>query len=248
MSAQEQLKKQIEHLEQLQALDLRIKKLDAQIGEDRTQLDGLRGERNRLDKILEEHRASAADMQKTAGDLMTEARQMSTQIERSREKLARARNERESMAAQRELEELRKLMRDREEEIGKLTTLSDAAKRSLDETTSQRDKIAGELASNEGSLSSSIDTVLAERNQLEKERTEVAKSLPSIILRRYEAVRQKRGSGSARVVNGTCTACHMSLSPQLFQKLQRRESLEQCPSCQRLIYYHVPQAENPEPS
>ena len=57
-------------------------------------------------------------MDKTRTELLAELRQMTQQIDRSREKLSRSRNERESNAAQREVEELRKLHRDREEDLG----------------------------------------------------------------------------------------------------------------------------------
>ena len=64
--------------------------------------------------------------------------QMSGQIERSREKLQRSRNERESNAAQREVEELRKLHRDREEELERLTTAADGARTSISDAEAKR--------------------------------------------------------------------------------------------------------------
>ena len=59
-----------------------------------------------------------------AASSIQDVRNMNQQLEHSREKLSRSRTERESNAAQRELEELRKLVRDREDEIGKLTAES----------------------------------------------------------------------------------------------------------------------------
>jgi uncharacterized protein len=181
-------------------------------------------------------------MQKTMNELVTEARQMGQQIERSREKLSRARNERESMAAQRELEELRKLLRDREEEIGKLTALAEAAKRSIEETDDKRGKVASQLGDSEAGRSASIGEMGREREIKLAARAEIARKVAPQTLRRYEAVRQKRGGTALARANasGTCSACHMSLPPQLFQRLRRRESLDQCPHCARILYYSVP--------
>ena len=53
---------------------------------------------------------------------------------KAKAKLARSRTEREANAAQRELEELRKLVRDREEEIGKLTADADASRQQIETT------------------------------------------------------------------------------------------------------------------
>ena len=65
-----------------------------------------------LEERLKADREMLAAMERTRSELMTEVRQMTQQIDKSREKLGRSRNERESNAAQREVEELRKLLRD----------------------------------------------------------------------------------------------------------------------------------------
>jgi uncharacterized protein len=237
MTPQEQLARQIATLEELAAVDATIRKLDTQIAESESQLSGLRSELARLEAKLAESRSSASDMQKTMSESVQEARQLTTQVERSREKMARVRNERETMATQRELEELRKLLRDREEEIGKLTALSDVARRTIEETEAQRVKVAAELAENEAALSSGIESVVGERETKLATRAALASKVANLTMRRYEAVRLKRGTALAPVRDGTCLACHIAIPPQLFHKLQRREVLEQCPSCARILYW-----------
>jgi predicted nucleic acid-binding Zn-ribbon protein len=66
------------------------------------------------------------------------------------------------------------------------------------------------------------------------------KRLPVPLYRRYDMVRQKRGTGIAQTTTGTCNACNMSLPPQLFHRLRRETILEQCQSCNRIIYYVPP--------
>jgi hypothetical protein len=237
MTPQEQLARQIATLEELAIVDATIRKLDTQIAEGETQLGGLRSELARLDAKLTESRTSAKEMQKTMAELVTEARSMTGQVEHSREKLARARNERETMAAQREVEELRKLLRDREDEIGKLTALGDAARRTIEETEAARAKVATELSENEAALSSGIESVVGERQTQLTARAALVAKVANTTMRRYEAVRQKRGTALAPVRDGTCQACHISIPPHLSLKLQRREVLEQCPSCNRILYW-----------
>ena len=57
------------------------------------------------------------------------------------------------------------------------------------------------------------------------------------LLRRYEAVLKKKGSAIARTTDGDCQACHVALPPQLFQKVLRRETFEECPMCHRILYF-----------
>jgi predicted nucleic acid-binding Zn-ribbon protein len=176
-------------------------------------------------------------MDKTRGELVQDVRNMNQQLDHSREKLSRSRTEREANAAQRELEELRKLVRDREEEIGKLTADADAARQQIETTEAEHRRLAEELASREGDISSKLGEVGGKAREKSAERDAAVKALPAQLYRRYDMIRVKRGTALAQTSDGTCRACHMSLPPRLFSSRLRREAIiEQCPSCHRLIY------------
>ena len=60
-----------------------------------------------------------------------------------------------------------------------------------------------------------------------------------VLYRRDELVRSRRGTALAYTHTGICSACNIHLQPMLFQKLKRGEGIEQCPSCNRLIYFRA---------
>jgi hypothetical protein len=231
---------QIRALEELAAYDAELKTLDEQLASERATLAGLKGSLKRLEDKLALDRATIAAVDKQRNELITDVRQMMTQVDHSRDKMNRARTERETNAVQRELEELRKLIRDREDEIGKLTTDSDAQRAALEATEAEAKKIQDELSAREGDISSSLVKVEAQRAAKGSLREEVVKKLPPVLYRRYDAVRSRRGSGIAQTTDGTCKACNMSLPPQLFHRLRREPLIEQCPSCNRIIYFAPP--------
>jgi uncharacterized protein len=234
------IRDQIINLEALAAIDAELRRIEDKIAEERGVLTAMKAELQKLDEKLTADRGSLAEMEKTRSELVTELRQMAPQIERSREKLARARNERESNAAQRELEELRKLQRDREEEVTKVTALSEAAKKAIEESETQRGKITEELGGRESDVSKTLTEATQEHDRRLVERERIAGSVPAMTLRRYDQVRKRKGTAIAKTVDGTCLSCHMRLPPMLFQKLMRGEAFEQCPSCARILYYEPP--------
>jgi len=234
------LRDQIVSLEALAAIDAELTRLEDQLTEERATLANLKGDLRKLDEKLITDRASLGDMERTRSELSTEVRQMTAQIERSREKLARSRNERESNAAQRELEELRKLQRDREDEINKLATLIEAAKKAIEESEGQQKKIAEELGGRESDISKTLAEAVKEHDAKLVERGRLASAVQPMTLRRYEQVRKRKGNAIAKTIDGTCLSCHMRLPPMLFQKLLRGEAFEQCPSCARILYYEPP--------
>jgi predicted nucleic acid-binding Zn-ribbon protein len=228
---------QIRALEKLAQIDAELKDLQEQLAQERSTLDALKSGIAKLDEKLAIDRGTVAGMDKTRGELIQDVRNMNQQLDHSREKLSRSRTERESNAAQRELEELRKLVRDREEEIGKLTADADAARQQIEATEADHKKLVDELASREGDISSKLGDVEKKAQSKKVERDAAAKVLPPALYRRYDMIRSKRGTAIAQTSDGTCKACHMSLPPQLFHRLRREPILEQCPSCHRIIYF-----------
>lgn len=235
--------KQIETLERLAAIDAVIKELTA--GKDKWQgeLDGVRQELEALDARLAADRESIADMEKTRGDCIQEIRNVAGQIDRSRERLQRARNERESNAAERELDELRKIQRDRDDEAKKLQELSAQARTSTLESEQRREELQATL---DGSLEGTMSTIHELDAALEAkkaERAAIKKELPGMVGRRYERHQDRGKVPIASTTDGTCQGCFVKLPPMMFHNMLSRTKFDECPQCHRIIYYKPPPTE-----
>ena len=234
------IEQQIADLEALAAIDVQIVALREQLTQQRSEIDGVRVEIGELDERLGADGASITEMERTRQDLLQELRQIDTQVQRSRDRLGRARNEREQQAAERELDELRKLQRDRDEEVKKVVGLADQARAAVQENETRR----GEL---QARLDGSIDGATASISQLEGQLTDqtaarvaAAEKLPSLVRRRYQAVFDRGKVPVAFTVDGTCQGCFVQLPPMLFHSMLSRTRFEECPFCRRIIYYRPP--------
>ncbi len=230
---------QIDALEALAEIDLHLARLESELGDERSNLGGKRQQLAELQVKLESIQGSITEMEKVRNDLVGEARQMSVQMERSREKLGRSRSEREVNAAQREVEELRKLFRDREIESQKVVGLIEQAQVDELATDEQRQQLAAELGESQGDVETRLGQLEKESGEYRRQREAAAKKVPPALYRRYEMIRKRRGSAIAHTTHGTCSACHISLAPMMFQVLRRQEGFDQCPSCNRIIYFKV---------
>jgi predicted nucleic acid-binding Zn-ribbon protein len=233
------IQSQIDALEKLSALDAELKELGDVLRKERGELETKKTRLAGLVERLSRGKQSIEEMEKARGDLMGEARQMLIQIERSREKLSRCRTERESNAVQRELEELRKLHRDREIEMEKIDVLITQGRADVTAVLGEHDKLEAELLSIEDAATGRIAEAQGQFDERGKLRLELVKAVPPQVYRRYELVRSRRGTALAYTHSGICSACNMHLSPMLFQKLKRGEDMDQCPSCNRIIYYRA---------
>ncbi len=231
---------QICALEELAAMDAEVKVLEEKLTEERGVLNALRESLKALDERLRVERTTVSGADRQRNELQQDIRTMGAQIDHSREKLGRSRTERESQAAQRELEELRKLVRDREEEIKKLDTETSAVRSSVEAGTIDHQRVAEELAIKSSDIELKLSQLEADKSVRGGGREAIVKRLLPATYRRYEQIRGKRGTALATTTDGTCKACNIALPPQTFHKLRREPVLEQCPSCNRLIYFVAP--------
>lgn len=239
------IREQIAALEELSAIDVELKRVEEQLGKQKSGLSELRSEVEALEGQIKTDRDTVSEMDRARGDLMGELRQMSSQIEKSREKLGRARNERESNAAQREVEELRKLHRDREEELNRLNGAADQARAAIDEADKKRTALSDQLSGSADGIADSMGQLEAERGALLDRRKAVVPRLPAVLYRRYESIRTRRPVAIAKTHDGTCLGCHLGVPPMMFQTMRRQQAFEQCPHCRRILYYVPPE---PPPS
>ena len=47
----------------------------------------------------------------------------------------------------------------------------------------------------------------------------------------------RKGLALAEARDGLCTVCHVRLRPQIFNEVRRNDSVIQCESCTRILYY-----------
>lgn len=232
----------IRALEELAAMDAEVKVLEEQLTQERGVLNSLTEGLKKLDDRLVQERASMVAAEKQRNEVQMDLRSMASQIEHSRDKLNRSRNERESNAAQRELEEMRKLMRDREDELTRVDNEANNFRTAVEASEAEHKRIDEELSARRGDLESKVAELESQRSEKGGGRDAIVKRLPAVLYRRYEMVRQKRGVGIAQTTDGTCKACNMALPPQMFGRLRREPLIEQCPSCNRIIYFAPPTA------
>ncbi|MBW2527447.1 MAG: hypothetical protein JRI23_24915 [Deltaproteobacteria bacterium] len=231
---------QIAHLEALADIDQEIRSLTEQIEKEKAEVGGAKAELADLVDRLAADRESVDEMDRTRQDLVQELRQMDKQIERSRERLGRARNEREVNAAERELDELRKLQRDRDEEIKKVVAIAEQARASIEESNSRQQEIEDQLKGSMEGVTRTLADLGEKLEQQQRARGEVLAKLPKPLMRRYESLRTRRPNPVARTVDGVCQGCHIELPPMQFHEMLSQTRFEQCPNCHRIIYYSPP--------
>lgn len=65
----------------------------------------------------------------------------------------------------------------------------------------------------------------------------VSKQVDPELMKTYLRVQDQRGVAIVAVKKAVCQGCNLNIPPQMFNELQRGDSLRFCPHCQRIIYW-----------
>jgi len=186
---------------------------------------------------LAKERRELEEAQRLCDQQDSEAKDAADGISRAKAKGAKAKNGREAEAVERELEVLRRTQKEREAERERLVAAIAQVKSSLDQHQTEFSGLKEHLAQKDAEAQVRIAELEGKRNEALKGRDELAVLVPRDVLPRYDALRNRRGSGVAEVRDGICQGCRMSVRPMQYIVIQREEGIERCAHCQRYLYW-----------
>lgn len=134
-----------------------------------------------------------------------------------------------------EVEMLRKRISTREDEALALLDRQQSETASLQQMTSERDRIAAEKSDLEAEIASAWKEIDADVGRLEAEKAVVAPTMDPDLLALYEEIRpSKEGVAAAALIDRTCSGCHLRLSAaEEVQVL--KEDPPRCIHCRRIL-------------
>ena len=231
------MKDQLVLLEELQRHDARLQEYDATLKVLPEKLQALRNDLAKVEALLERERASLAEIEAFHRDLDSQLKSDEGNVAKSKAKLSQVRGGKDFSAVQREVEVTRKMIGEREEELLKLMAAIETSKKSIAEHEKDVAELRAHVAAEDATTSAKIAEIQARTAGERAERDVIAKKVRPDVLKRYGTIRIRRGLAVVPVIRGTCQGCHMTIPPQLYNHLQRGNTLESCPSCNRIIYW-----------
>ena len=114
-----------------------------------------------------------------------------------------------------------------------------------DDLTAGVKKAESELAAEQKAIDADRKVMKTEHGELQKalekmgeERAAIVGALDKQVLLTFEQIAKKRhGVAVAEAKDGICTICHVRLRPQVFNTVRRNESIIQCDSCNRILFF-----------
>lgn len=243
--------KQVEQLVALQMIDDEIMQLN-------TFLKSAPAEMERMESRLLELKETVAHLKETIAMIVTQRDQLDRDIEdtgmkikKSKNKLMMVNNSKEHQAMMREIDNLEKTNRGREEE--KISLLEELARQeeTLAASQSELTALQQEISQKKKQINQKLQSAKARLETLQGLRAGAEEVVPKPILSRYQFIRARLSQPVVvSVGEGICKGCNISIPPQTYNVLQKGEQILSCPNCQRIIYWseHFAKEEETEES
>jgi predicted nucleic acid-binding Zn-ribbon protein len=146
-------------------------------------------------------------------------------------------NPRELTPFQQDLEILKTQRGEREDKLLALMMDVESLQQDVRFKKSEFEKIEREWHENQQKLSQQQTELETELAQLQQTRNMLASQIDSEILGLYEEVRwAKQGQAVAKVMQGRCQGCRISLPVSDQQKARMGQELAQCSNCGRILF------------
>nr|WP_041282193.1 C4-type zinc ribbon domain-containing protein [Desulfohalobium retbaense] len=235
--------KQIEQLVTLQRVDDEIVKLEQTLEATPKELARLE---EKLQTLLDQEQKIKDHidiLEKQKSKLETDIEADNSKIKKSKNKLMMVENTKEYHAMLREMDNLEKTNRMREEELASLAEDLQTQNNLLQGVNEQVEKMRAQVEDKREHMQSELKEADQQLSGLHDQRENAKEVVPTPILKRYEFIRSRLNNPViVPVAEGICCGCNISIPPQKFNELQRGEQIFNCPNCQRLIYWeeHFP--------
>lgn len=229
---------ELEKLLALQALDIEIRELGNEIADvprKKAELEKQFNEfaaeylekKNRLENSKRQHRQLELDLQ-----------EMQDRLEKYKRDLMRVRNQTEYAAALREIDNAKRAISALEGQILELLetieTLEAELRQRAPEVEAKRREFDEQLAE----YATATERLTQRLAQRRAERERLAAAIRPDLLAKYTRLTEIRdGLALAEVRDGSCTACFMTVRPQVYAEVRRGENILTCDNCSRILYY-----------
>ena len=239
----------LQNLIHLQELDLVAERLRRRIAD-------IPAAREALDARVASRTASVEAVKQRLAANQAARREIDKDLAAVQGRLSKFKNQLMEVKTNKEYQAMQKEISVAEEEVSSQET------RML-ECMEDADGLAADLKAAEAALKADTAEVAREVQQLDAERADVERQLRETTGERqalasrisrdalsvFERVAHgRKGLAVAEARDGLCTVCHVRLRPQVFNEVRRNDSLIQCDSCQRILYFvPAPSGAAPQP-
>jgi predicted nucleic acid-binding Zn-ribbon protein len=230
---------QIVALVKLQKIDTETQKLQSFLKEIPVRIEMLDARLDKFVRSVEEDENDITELNKKYRTYESDVQTNLGKIQKSQDKLRSVKTNKEYQSSLKEIEDIKSKNSKIEDEMLEFLERIEDAEKDLNERKQRYSQIVDDANREKDSINRDTEIRQKDLAQLGSARDVVADSLDGSIFDIFNRVKAKQADGVAiaEVKDEVCQGCNLNIPPQMYIDLQHRNSLKNCPSCERIIYW-----------
>lgn len=209
----------------LRQLPVQISSLDEKIEKF---IHSMEAEENLIVELNKKYRTYESDVQMNLN-----------KIQKSQEKLRSVKTNKEYQSSLKEIEDMKEKNSEIEDKMLEFLEQVEKAEKGLDDRKQHYSQIVADTNLEKENINRDADKCRKKLADLGSDLSAVTDSLDTPILDIFYRVKSKQADAVAiaEVKDAVCQGCNLNIPPQMYIDLQHRNSLKNCPNCERIIYW-----------
>ena len=230
------MQENIESLQKLQIVDLRIRELTEGLTRYPNEINDLKKDLLEKEESINLKETSLSELKTQRDGLESSLRSNQESIKNSEARLFAIKTHREYEALQKEITDTRKENFEMEDQTISVMTEIEETETALVKEKETYATLKEQYAQQIVEKEKKIEELEISRKPAEKEKSEIVSKIDPKILPLYEKIFKKNGRALALAQNEKCTSCNINIPPQLYNEILKRIQLVQCPNCKKILY------------
>jgi predicted nucleic acid-binding Zn-ribbon protein len=211
--------------EQLSTVDQRIEVLDKKLLDFNQTIEE---QKSLINELNEKYRSYESDLQMHLDG-----------IKKSEAKLTSVKTNKEYQSSLKEIDDLKSMNSKIEDDMIEFLDRIEEAENLLKAKTAEFSELESQIKAEKEIIQKEAEEGSHRLENLDAEWKTFSDDIEAEILATYNQIKENQAYkiGIVAVKDAVCQGCHMNIPPQMYNELQRGDSLKRCPICERIIYW-----------
>lgn len=210
---------------QLSTVDQRIEVLDKKLLDFNQTIEE---QKSLINELNEKYRTYESDLQ-----MHLDRRK------KSEAKLSSVKTNKEYQSSLKEIDDLENINSKIEDDMIEFLDRIEEAENVLKAKTTEFSELETQMKTEKEIIQKETEEGRHRLGNLDAEWETVSGDIEAEVLATYNQIKENQAYkiGIVAVKDAVCQGCHMNIPPQMYNELQRGDSLKRCPLCERIIYW-----------
>lgn len=232
-------REQIATLVKLQEIEIEISTIKNQLNTVDHRIEGVDNKLMDFNQTIEEQKSLINELNEKYRSYEADLQMHLDSIKKSEAKLTSVKTNKEYQSSLKEIDDLKSMNSKLEDDMIEFLDRIEEAEDLLKAKTAEFSKLESQLKTEKDIIQKESEEGRQRLGSLETEWEIISGSLEAAMLITYNQIKENHATkiGIVAVKDAVCQGCHMNIPPQMYNELQRGDSLKRCPICERIIYW-----------